>query len=149
MRTPTSQRVDIAIITSSRDELEPVLNLLGGRERWEPFELHEFHHYSGQFTDGARSLNVVAGALWNVAGTTAAIEVSRLQALYPQLVVMTATCVGWQEHGIQLGDLLVADRAFSGGQGKLSEAGLQADIQTYQSPAALSLSGLRANRRRL
>jgi len=50
MCTPTSQQVDIAIITSSRDELEPVLNLLGGRERWEPFELHEFRHYSVQFT---------------------------------------------------------------------------------------------------
>jgi nucleoside phosphorylase len=126
--------VDLAVVTALQEELEPILNLIGGREHWTSFTLDNFIHYRGQFTCASRPLNVVACSLWKMGGNPTTAQIIRLKQLRPRLIVMTGICAGWQEKDIQLGDVLVADRAFHGSEGKLTETGLLRDIRTYQPP---------------
>jgi nucleoside phosphorylase len=129
-----STTVDLTVVTALQEELEPVLNLIGGREHWTSFTLDNFIHYRGQFTCGPRPLNVVAGSLWKFGGNTTTAQIIRLKQLRPRLIVMTGICAGWQDRDIHLGDVIVADRAFHGGEGKLTTAGFRPDIWTYQPP---------------
>jgi nucleoside phosphorylase len=122
------QQVDLAIVTALREELDPILNLIGGKEHWTTFTLDHFVHYAGQFTYDSRSLRVVACALWQYGSNPTTAQIVRLNQLHPRLIVMTGICAGWQEQGIHLGDVIVADRAFHGGAGKLTSAGLRPDI---------------------
>jgi nucleoside phosphorylase len=126
--------VDLAIVTALPEELEPVLSLIGGREHWESFMLDKFIHYRAQFTGGSRPLNVVACSLWKMGGDPTTAQIIRLKQLRPRLIVMTGICAGWQEKDIHLGDVMVADRALHGGEGKVTDTGLLRDIHTYQPP---------------
>lgn len=40
---------DLAIVTATREELTPVLNLIGGEASWQPFFIDGFRHYRGRF----------------------------------------------------------------------------------------------------
>jgi len=128
------ERVDLAIVTALREELEPILDLIGGEAQWRRFELDRYIHYAGRFPCGDHTLHVVACSLWAMGGNPATAQIVRLKQLQPRLIVMTGICAGWQEKDIHLGDVMVADRAFTGGAGKLTAAGFQADIMTYAPP---------------
>jgi nucleoside phosphorylase len=134
---PKPKIVDLAIVTALREELDPVLGLIGGEAQWRRFTLDQFIHYEGRFPCDEQSLNVVACSLWKMGGNPTTAQILRLKQLRPRLIVMTGICAGWQEKGIYLGDVMVADRAFYGGEGKLTAAGFQPDILTYQPPAWL------------
>jgi nucleoside phosphorylase len=128
------KQVDLAIIAAMPEELDPVLNLLGGREHWDTFTLDGYIHYSAQFGCGPRPLTVVAGSLWKYGGDATAVEVQRLQRLRPGLLMMTGICAGWHAKDMALGDVIVADSAFHAGEGKQTKDGFKADIRTFQPP---------------
>jgi nucleoside phosphorylase len=134
MSAEQPKQVDLAIVTALREELEPVLHLLGGAEAWKIFTLGEYIHYSAQFACGPHTLNVVAGWLWKYGGDATVAEVLRLKHIQPELIVMTGICAGWHAKDIALGDVIVADRAFHAGEGKQTRDGLKADIRTFQPP---------------
>lgn len=123
---------DLAIVTALQEELEPVLALIGGRERWTTFEIDRFSYYQGQFSCGSQTLNVVAYAADRMGGASAVSAVHRLAQRRPRLLVMTGICAGRQEKGIALGDVIVADRAYQVGEGKQRGGTFQRDILTYQ-----------------
>jgi nucleoside phosphorylase len=131
--------VDLAIITAMQEELEPVLNLLGGRQQWQTRDLDGFRHFQAQFPCGPRPWSVIAGSLWKYGGNSTAAEVLRLKPLQPRLIVMTGICAGREEKDIQLGDVIVAERAFLAGEGKKTAEGFLADIRTFQPSPELML----------
>jgi nucleoside phosphorylase len=131
---------DVAIVTALQVELEAVLNLVGGKHHWIQESVDQFLHYFADLQIGDSSLRVVACALWKYGGDAAAAEVARLKALRPRLLVMSGICAGWREQDINLGDVIVADRAFRAGAGKQTVAGLQPDVDTYRPPPWLMLS---------
>lgn len=126
--------VDLAIVTAMPEELEPVLALIGGRERWEQFLLDKFVHYRTQFGFEGFTLNVVACSLWKYGGNPTTAQVLRLKALQPRLIAMTGICAGWESKNIHFGDVIVADRAFHAGEGKQGVHGFEPDLRTYQPP---------------
>jgi nucleoside phosphorylase/tetratricopeptide (TPR) repeat protein len=137
--TMDHERADLAIVTATREELEPVLNLIGGAEHWEPFLIDNFIHHRARFeVDGAAPLRVVATFLWKYGSTPTTAEVIRLKAVAPRMITMTGICAGWESKDIAFGDLIIADRAYHSAEGKQVGAVLQPDIQTYQPEPWLS-----------
>lgn len=126
--------VDLAIVTAMPEELAPVLDLLGGGEQWEQFVINQFVHYRSRFEFESASLNVVACSLWKYGGNPTTAQILRLSPLQPQMIVMTGICAGWEQKGIHLGDVIIADRAFHLGEGKYTVDGFQPDLRTYQPP---------------
>ena len=126
--------VDLAIVTAMPEELEPVLQLIGGREHWRSFLLDKFVHYHSRFELDSLSLTVVACSLWKYGGNPTTAEVQRLKSLRPRLIAMTGICAGWESKGIHFGDVIVADRAFHAGEGKETTRGFEPDTRTYQPP---------------
>jgi nucleoside phosphorylase len=127
-------RVDLAIITALSEELVPVLELIGGPSQWKQFEIDGFIHYYAPMALGDRSFQVIACALWEFGGVPTATAVIRIKSLRPRLIAMTGICAGWQAKDIQLGDVIVADRAFQVGIGKQAGSSFVPDTRTYQSP---------------
>jgi nucleoside phosphorylase len=127
-------RADLAIVTAMPEELEPVLDLIGGRDRWESFTLDKYIHHRASFAFGDTQLNVVACSLWNYGGNPTTAALLRLKPLRPRMIAMTGICAGWDAQGVHLGDVVVADRAFRTREGKLMPDGFHADTQTYQPP---------------
>ena len=128
------ERPDLAIVTAMSEELEPVLELIGGREHWETFLIDKYIHYRASFVFGDTTLNVVACSLWNYGGNPTTAALLRLKSLRPRMIAMTGICAGWDAKGVHLGDVVVADRAFRTREGKLTDSGFEADTQTYQPP---------------
>jgi nucleoside phosphorylase len=129
-----SGKVDLAIVTAMPEELEPVFQLIGGREQWKPILLDQFVHHHAHFTFSSVSLSVVACSLWKYGGNPTTAEVLRLKTLQPRLIAMTGICAGWESKGIHFGDVIIADRAFHAGEGKLTMHGFEPDLRTYQPP---------------
>jgi len=129
--------VDLAIVTAMPEELRPVLELIGGRERWQSFLLDGYVHYHGHFAFDSASLSVAACALWKYGGDPVTAEILRLKPLRPRLIAMTGICAGWESKGIHFGDVIVADRAFHAGEGRQTAPGFEPDVQTYQPPPRL------------
>ncbi|NJN15478.1 MAG: hypothetical protein HC822_03875 [Oscillochloris sp.] len=131
-RQPT--RIDLAIVTAMPEELEPILNLIGGRQHWQPLVIDRYIHHQARFDLADGSLNVVACSLWKYGGNPTTAEILRLAALKPRLIAMTGICAGWESKDIRFGDVIVAERAFHAGEGRQTIAGFEADIRTYQPP---------------
>lgn len=127
-------RVDLAIVTAMREELEPVLSLFGGPSSWSTFLIDNFIHYTTQTQIGDRQLSVVACSLWKYGGNPTTAAVLRLKPLNPSLLAMTGICAGWEDQGIHFGDVIVAERAFHADEGKQTAAGFLADAYTYSPP---------------
>lgn len=126
---------DVAIVTATAEELEPVLLLAGGRGSWRRFFIQEFEHLRSRFEDGhGNSLDVVASFLWKYGSNPTVAQVMRLVVLKPRLLVMTGICGGWESKGISFGDVIIAERAYQSAEGKQTRRRLQPDIQTYQPP---------------
>lgn len=130
----TLAQVDLAIVTAMREELEPVLNLLGGASAWSTMQIDNFIHYIGRFEVGSSSLSVVACSLWKYGGNPTTAAVLRLKHLAPRLMAMTGICAGWESKDIHFGDVIVAERAFHLGEGKETPSGFQPDPYTYHPP---------------
>jgi nucleoside phosphorylase len=127
-------RVDLAIVTAMNEELEPVLNVMGGRQGCSTFLIDNFIHYAAQMQIGSRSLSVVACSLWKYGGDPTTAAVLRLKPLAPRLLAMTGICAGWEDKDIHFGDVIVAERAFHAGEGKETATGFQPDPHTYSPP---------------
>jgi nucleoside phosphorylase len=126
--------VDVAVVCALREELEAVLQLLGGAAAWRPGHIDNFTHYYGRFVFPQRELTVVACHLFEMGATATAAQVMRLQNLRPRLVIMVGICAGWEDKGINLGDVVVATGAFDSGRGKQIDDRFLADLRTYEPP---------------
>jgi nucleoside phosphorylase len=127
---------DLAIVTAMSEELQPVLQLAGGEEHWHSFVISGFLHRHTQLALDARSISVVvcSQSVYGGEGTVAALH--RLEQIQPGLVAMTGICAG-RENSTHLGDVIVAEHAFGGDEGKRTSEGLQADVRTYGPPEDL------------
>jgi nucleoside phosphorylase len=132
------QAIDLAIVTAMEDELTPVLNLIGGEERWRRTDIDGFVHRDTIWSAGERSLTVVATALWKYGDNPTTGAVHRLRSLRPKLIAMSGICAGWLgKDGIALGDVLIAERAFNPAAGKQEGGVFRPDTHTYSPPAWL------------
>ncbi len=130
------ERVHLAIITAMSEELQPILELSGSRSDWRPLAISRYSHYYTEWSIGGQTCAVLACAQGSYGGDETVAAVGRLAALRPRLLAMTGICAGRQE-STQLGDLIVADRAYRPEEGKRTNDGFRPDIQTYQPPAWL------------
>jgi nucleoside phosphorylase len=131
---PAPVRIDLAIVTAMPEELEPVLGLIGGKERWQTRLLDQYLHYQARFEFDSFSYNVIACSLWKYGGNPTTAAILRLKELQPRLIAMTGICAGWESKGIHFGDVIIADRAFHAGEGKYTPGGFEPDLRTYQPP---------------
>src|SRR4051794_7268730 len=87
-------RVDLAIVTALHEELEAVLELLGGAAAWHPKHIDSFKHYLGEFVFPERTLTVVACHLFEMSATATTAQVMRLGTFQPRLMIMVGICAG-------------------------------------------------------
>lgn len=123
------ETIAIAIVTALDDELQPVLE---SAPEWTEFSLDRFPHYYTGLQLGETVIPVVACSLWKYGQAPTTSAVLRLRGLRPKLIVMTGICAGWKKKGAQLGDVIVATRAFNPDEGKLTSKGMQYDTETYR-----------------
>jgi nucleoside phosphorylase len=130
--TPTQNeypdKVDLVFITAMEDELTPVLKFASD---WRQFSIDGFPHYHTEIPFGKIDLSVVACSPWKYGSEATVGALHRLQKLNPRAVVMTGICAGWEEKDVQLGDVIIATRAFFTDEGKLTSDGMLYDTETF------------------
>jgi len=142
-------KVDIAFLTARPVELESVLALSGGLPWKKTTEEDYLHHLGTIPVSGKRSFSAVATFAAEMAGENATLAVSRLKVFDPVFVCMTGICAGWRKKDVQLGDVIVATKAFEPlTMGKRLLSGqFRGDLETAKSPSWLVqwLLGYREN----
>ena len=130
--------IDLAVIAAMPEELNAFLEVARGATAWEEFSLDGFIHRRTEMPVTGGRLRVVAGSLWKYGADPTSAEVARLRAVRPRMLAMVGICAGREgEDDLTLGDVVVADRAFSPGEGKWKGEEFHPDVQTFQPPAWL------------
>lgn len=129
---------DIAIITALKEELDPVLDLMGGESRLRKFPIQRFEHFVGTVSGANETpLSIVATSLVEVGAESTAAAVVRIMRVRPRLIVMPGICAGWESKGVRLGDVLVSDAAFNPEAGKRTDTVMEHDGKSIAPPAFL------------
>jgi nucleoside phosphorylase len=134
MAAPDRQypRVDVAIVTALQSELNPVLDLIGGKEAWEKHPVRGITHYVAQWGDEKQSVHVVAATAGKQGKDFINAAVARVLAFRPRLVVMVGYCAGRAERS-WLGDVIVSDVSFDTLEGKDTTGDFKPDGERGQS----------------
>jgi nucleoside phosphorylase len=132
--------VDLAIVTAMPEELDPILEVMGGRETWREFTLDRYLHRWKRLEIEGVPCTVVSGSLWKYGGDAVANEVGRLQTLRPRMMAMSGICAGWEsKDDVMNGDLIVCERAFNPREGKYQGTEFHSDTVTVAPPPWLVL----------
>jgi nucleoside phosphorylase len=129
-------RCDLAVVTAMPDELDPLLQLTGGKKSWEQFQIDQFVHYHKKLDLGGQALDLVAVSLWRYGDTPTAGAVHRLKQVSPRMLAMTGICAGWEgKDGIEFGDVIIAEGGFQPREGKQEGTKFRPDTHLHMSPA--------------
>lgn len=138
-------KVSIGVITAMREELEPILEIGGGESNWDSkHDSDKFIYYVGEFPIRNREpIGVVATCALRKGPVAAAIRTTQfrqiLRALAPSgapIVCMTGITAGWREK-VALGDVIVAENAYSPLSGKQVQQKFQPELDVGTPDASL------------
>lgn len=111
---------DIAIITAlNNPELEQVLKLPA---KWEKTKVNNdaSTYFTGYFEREDKKLKVICASapqMGMVASATLAMKM--INAFTPRYIIMTGIAAGYKDDQIDIGDILIADQAYDGTNGKI------------------------------
>ncbi|GIJ48204.1 hypothetical protein Val02_50900 [Virgisporangium aliadipatigenens] len=128
--------IDVVVVTALRHEHEAVIRAAGARvDRWTHHDRDRSTPYlAGTYASGGRAFTVaVARATRMGLPAAASVAASLVERLHPRCLAMSGVCAG-NPAEVALGDVIVADLAFSYGEGKRTAGGLIPDHRHLTMP---------------
>jgi nucleoside phosphorylase len=121
-KLPTEYLRDVAFVTSSPDvELEAVLELPGFAAA-EYSQEDAIYYYPGNWNVGSKNISIMACAAPTMGMTAACVTACKvIQRWRPKILVMTGIAAGTDHEKLDFGDILVAERAYDYGSGKIRD----------------------------